>query len=347
MPRTVLAAPLFNHAAQLREAVESLQAQTERDFALLLIDDASTDGTAELAAELAAGDPRITVHVNPRRLGMLHNTRRAWQLARASHPEAEFWALASDHDVWQPDWLARLTGALDAHPGTVLAYPRTQRIDAAGDVLPGVGAWRCETVGLDDGRARLRRAYRCMVAGDMVYGLFRVSALAQVPMYRPVLVPDRLMLAELALLGPFVQVPEVLWSRRYAGLADLERQRRAFWPDGAPRSARLLPWWVVHAGAVAREGRWELAADLLMLGARLRLRRRRQGVRRRIGAGLEAPALAALSASPAFRSAVARGDVPVPPDTLEVLRRLAAELEPDAGPARPGAPAARTRSASG
>ncbi len=325
-PRAVFAAPLFNHAEHVEAALRSVLDQTERDLALVLVDDGSTDGTLEVARRLAAADDRVTLLRNPKRLGMLHNTRRAWRAARELHPGAAFWALASDHDRWAPEWLATLMAALDTDPEAVLACPLTRRIGGDGAPLPGIRSRRCSTAGDPDPASRLRTAYRCMVAGDMIYGLFRVSALERVPFYRPVLVPDRLLLAELTRLGTFVQVPELLWERRYAGLADLERQRRAFWPDGAPASARRLPWWVVHAGVIAREGDRALARDLLREGARLRLRRRAQRARLRAGARLEAPARAALRASPAFRRAVADGRVPVPPDTRDVLRRLLDEL---------------------
>jgi hypothetical protein len=149
-----------------------------------------------------------------------------------------------------------------------------------------------------------------------------------------VLVPDRLLLSELALLGEFVQVPQVLWERRFVGLADLERQRRAFWPDGAPPYSRL-PWWVVHAGLVGWE-RWmlghggdrkagaRLSAELLLAGARLRLVRRAQRVRRRVGLALEGPVRVACALGP-VRALIRRRALPVPADTQAVLERLVAE----------------------
>jgi hypothetical protein len=334
MTRTVIAAPLYNHERHVETALRSLLAQSDADVALVLVDDGSTDRTRERARELAAEDDRVTLHVNDRRLGMLHNTRRAWHLSRALHPEAEFWALASDHDVWDELWLARLRTALEAREDAVLAYPLTRRIGDDGAPLRDVRTWRCDTTDVAEPRRRLRAAYRCMVAGDMIYGLFRAAALERVPFYRAVLVPDRLLLSELALLGTFVQVPEILWSRRYAGLADLDRQRRAFWPDGTPPSAARLPWWVVHAGVIAREGRAAVAADLLAEAARLRARRRVQHLRRRAGRALEPAARWGLRRSARFRGAVAARTVPVPEDTRDVLQRLLEDVgTADAGTA--------------
>ncbi|HWT22323.1 MAG TPA: glycosyltransferase family 2 protein, partial [Solirubrobacteraceae bacterium] len=296
MPRVVIAAPLFNKAAYLEEAVGSLLAQTWTDFALLLIDDRSDDATGKIARGFAAADPRVEYHRNERRLGMLGNTNRAFALARARHPEAEFWALGSDHDVWDPRWLETLVALLDAHPDAVLAYPQTVRIDEHGRPYDrgGKPPWRSETAGLGDPRARLRAAYRGMVAGDMIYGLFRASALDDIgTLYRPVLVPDRLLLSELALRGATVQAPAVLWRRRFRGLATLDRQRRSFFLDDVPRHAHL-PWWAQHTAALAlayvvrgqgpgsrREG-VVLTAEYLRLALAHRGRRRLARVRRTV-----------------------------------------------------------------
>jgi hypothetical protein len=353
-PRVVVAIPSYEGGPYVRGAIESLLAQTERDVRVVAVDDGSSDETAEVLRELAKADPRLEVHVNASRLGMLRNTNRALALARERWPGAEFVALGSDHDLWDPGWLAALTAALDASPAAVLAYPLTERIDADGaPARNGPRTWRCDTSGVQGPWRRCWRAYRCMVAGDMIYGLMRASALEAVGgRYRPLLVPDRLLLAELALHGEFVQVEAVLWRRRFTGLADLERQRRAFWPDGEAPLHMRLPWWVVHAGIagwelaiLGRDGaRWRGAAFALLLlvaGARLRLVRRLQRLRLRVGARLEAPTRAALRRSSRFRGAVRDRRLPVPFDTLRVLERLLESVE-DGGstehrsePARP------------
>jgi len=348
-PRVVIGAPLFDKAAHVSEAVESLLAQTYRDFALVLIDDGSSDATPALAERAAAGDPRVHLVRNDRRLGMLENTRRAFALPTAMFPDAEFWALGSDHDVWHPRWLETLVGLLDADPGTVLAYPLTRRIDEHGRPYPNAKPpWRFDSRGCDDPRERLRLAFRRMAAGDMIYGLFRVPALAAVGSYRPVLVPDRLLLSELALHGTFAQADEVLWERRFRGLAELGRQKHAFFLDGAPAHTRL-PWWLQHVGAFAwsyavrgkgvplglgRAAGARLAVDYLEVSLRHRLWRRARRLRTRAiqrrDAALGPPVRAAL-AVPAVRAQVRRRVVPALGSAEETLVRLVAEAEREDG----------------
>jgi len=254
-PVAVLCAPLYGSARHLSRTLESLAGQSCADFALVLVDDRSPDHTLEVARAFAERDPRVSVFRNRRRLGMLRNTALAHELGRSLYPEAAYLAYASDHDVWAPRWLARLREELETAPEAVLAYPRVNLIAENGDEAPS-RTRDFETRGQPDPRARFHAVHRHVIAGDMIYGLFRNAALDRVGPYRRVLMPDRLLLADLALLGEFHQVPEYLWSRRLPRTMSLERQRAAFFPDGGGLDTRVVPWWTAHAGSLA----WRHAA---------------------------------------------------------------------------------------
>ena len=236
VPRVVIGVPLYNHADDLPEALESLLNQSCREFRLVCVDDQSTDGTADMVRRYAAQDDRIVYTRNPARLGMIDNWRRVFDLALEYAPEAEYFAWASDHDIWEPGWLTTLTEVLDRHPRVVLAYPRNRRIEPDGTLYTR-RPWEFDTAGVDDWRVRFKRTMRHMSAGNMVYGLGRVDAIRRAGVFRRVLVPDRLLMMELALEGQFHQAPEVLWFRRVYGHAfSLQRQYRAFF---SARSAAL------------------------------------------------------------------------------------------------------------
>ena len=209
-PRVVIGVPLYNHADDLPETLESLLIQSFRHFRLVCVDDQSTDATADIVQRYAAQDARIVYTRNPARLGMIDNWRRAFELALEDTPDAEYFAWASDHDIWHPRWLATLIEVLDRHPQVVLAYPRNQRIGPDG-ILHDKRPWEFETTGVDNRRIRFKQTMRHMSAGNMVYGLGRVDAIRRAGVFRRVLVPDRLLLMELSLEGQFRQVPEILW----------------------------------------------------------------------------------------------------------------------------------------
>ncbi len=263
--RAVVGIPLYNGAAHLDEALGSLLGQTDKRLALVLVDDASEDATADIARACAASDERVAFFRNERRLGLVDNWRRAFDLARELHPDTEFFAWGSDHDVWHPRWLQALGAELDAVPSAVLAYPLTVRVAPDGE--PVQRPWRFETRGRADPARRLMAAAAGMVAGDMVYGLFRARALADAGPFPRTLLPDRLLLSELALRGEFVQVQEALWQRRMTARSTIKRQRRLLFGGRPPRHA-YLPWWFAHAQRLARGPRLASGDDRLWLAAR-------------------------------------------------------------------------------
>jgi glycosyltransferase involved in cell wall biosynthesis len=251
MARTVFGVTLYESAAHVPEALETLLCQREGDLALVMVDDASRDATARIAARYAELDPRATLVRNPERLGLVGSWRRALELAREHHPEAEYFAWASDHDAWSPRWLERLAAELDAHPEAVLAYPQSVRIGERGEALREQPPWSFDTAGVVDPARRLAQFARAAVAGDMVYGLFRIDPLTRLG-FPGALAPDRLLLARMCLAGQFRQVPEVLWHRRYVTKVSSRRQRAAFFPRGAPVWS-WLPWPLAHFALLARD----------------------------------------------------------------------------------------------
>jgi glycosyltransferase involved in cell wall biosynthesis len=249
----VLGMTLYNNARHLPEAIESLLAQTHRDFTLILLDDASADETESVARGYAARDTRITYFRHDVRQAMIATWRDVVQIALRECPTAEYFAWVSDHDRWHPRWLERLLGELDADPDAVLAYPITRRIGPTGIELDK-GPRLFDTAGCADLHARWRRMCHAAVgAGDMVYGLMRIEALTKAGIFRRVLRPDRLLIAELMLYGGVRQVPEALWFRRDSGAASVDRQRHTLVIAGDEPKWFHLPPWLQHSRVLWEE----------------------------------------------------------------------------------------------
>lgn len=261
---------LYNNARHLPEALESLLTQSDPDFGLLLLDDGSTDATATIAQDYAARDARIRVERHPERCGMVQTWRDAVTLTRRHFPGISYFAWASDHDRWHPDWLRWVKRELDAHPEAVLAYPRSLRIGDDGALLEKQ-AKIFDTAGRRTPRERwLHFSREAAGAGDLVYGLMRVDALERAGTFRSVLQPDRLLMLELTLQGEFRQVPEVLWFRRTSDISSLVRQRTTlFTPANRPRTLWLPPWLqhgiALSAAYLARPGPGQARGEVLGL----------------------------------------------------------------------------------
>jgi glycosyltransferase involved in cell wall biosynthesis len=287
-PSAVFGLPTYNGEQHLAEALDSLLAQTSGDLGIVVVDNCSTDGTPRIARRYVDSDPRVVYERNERMLGLVHNWRRAFELAGEHFPGSPYYAWASDHDVWEPRWLECLEAELAAHPRAVLAFPLCVRIDEAGVELKS-REHLFDTAGIDDPIERLRRSVEQMPAGDMIYGLCRREALERTAPFPLVVLPDRLQLARLSLEGEFRQVHLRLWRRRYRqGLTfALGRQRRSFFVEGTPLRA-YLPWWAAHTivfvrAMSGRPRRFRLAAAHLGACLRVELRRREERRERRRG----------------------------------------------------------------
>ena len=127
-PRVSIAVGIYNCAATLGEAIDSILAQTYTDWELILCDDGSTDGTLKVAEAYAARDARIQVVQNPRNLGLNHSLNHCLREA-----DGEFYARMDGDDISVPDRLAKLVAALDANPDVALVSSWMTCFDEAGD----------------------------------------------------------------------------------------------------------------------------------------------------------------------------------------------------------------------
>jgi glycosyltransferase involved in cell wall biosynthesis len=252
-PRAVLGMTLYNNARHLPHALESLLAQTCTDFALVLLDDASTDGTEEVARRYVERDARVRYIRHAERQAMIATWREVAETAAREWPSAKYFAWVSDHDWWHPRWLERMIAELDSDPGAVLAYPITRRVSPDGEEVDK-GARLFDTSAYEHLRTRWKHfCHHGVGAGDMVYGVMRMDALRGAGIFRPVLRPDRLLIAELTLQGRIRQVPEVLWFRRRSHGTSVERQSTTLMPPGAEPRWFGWPPWLQHTIVLWRE----------------------------------------------------------------------------------------------
>jgi len=109
-PAVSVVIPTYNRRALLVEAVGTVRSQTQDDFELVIVDDGSTDGTAEALQSLIAGDPRARV---------IRQSNHGTAMARnrgVAEARAPWVAFLDSDDLWESEYLASQLCALADDP---------------------------------------------------------------------------------------------------------------------------------------------------------------------------------------------------------------------------------------
>mgnify|MGYP000993594907 CR=1 FL=1 len=128
MPKVSVIVPNYKHAPYLRERLDSIFQQSMGDFELIFLDDASGDGSVEIA-QTYRNDTRFTALVeNESNSG---STFKQWEKG-LQLAQGEYIWLAESDDRAHPEFLAELCRALDEHPELNVAYTSSLWIDEDG-----------------------------------------------------------------------------------------------------------------------------------------------------------------------------------------------------------------------
>lgn len=116
-PLVSVVIPCYNYGHFLPEAVAGVLSQPGVDVEVIIVDDASSDGSVKVARELEDGDPRIQVVAHEKNLGHIATYNDG--LRRVT---GDYVVLLSADDLLAPGSLARSAALLEAHPEVGLVY---------------------------------------------------------------------------------------------------------------------------------------------------------------------------------------------------------------------------------
>jgi glycosyltransferase involved in cell wall biosynthesis len=265
-PLLTIGLPCYNSEKYLVQSIESLLNQTYRDFVLIISDNASEDGTAEICRRYAAADARVRYVRNPVNIGMSANFNSVFALARTKYFK---WATADDY--WDPEFLADALAVLEADADVVLCYPRAILVDS-----DGVEQSRYEDnlhLLQADPVARFVAVMENLHLVNHHLGVMRTDAIRRTHMFGKHLGADVGFVAELSLYGKFYRLPKHQLFRRFHPESSSwlrgsdEHQARRFHATNAKRP--LFNTWRFHWAF----SRGVLASPLNAMG-KLRLFRR-------------------------------------------------------------------------
>ncbi|GAA4333743.1 glycosyltransferase [Flaviaesturariibacter amylovorans] len=128
-PTVTILLPVYNAERFLKEAVDSLLAQTFTDFELLALNDGSTDGSEAILKSY--NDPRLRIVPNERNRGLIYTLNKGIDMAFG-----RYIARMDSDDVCRPGRLAAQVAYLDAHPGVAVVATTLDMINESGAPLP-------------------------------------------------------------------------------------------------------------------------------------------------------------------------------------------------------------------
>jgi glycosyltransferase involved in cell wall biosynthesis len=239
-PRLSIGLPVFNGENYLGEALDSILAQTYIDFELIISDNASTDETEKICRAYAARDERIRYFRNETNLGAAKNFNRVFELS-----SGEYFKWAAHDDVLGPEFLSRCILVLDQDPSIVLCHTKAGRIDEHGALMGVYEGY--QRIGSQKPYERFLDLIRLGHTPQIVFGVVRASALEMTSLIGPYPASDRVLLAQLGLIGRLYEIPEMLFYRRDHPQTTWQRwgdkPERVAWYDSTKTGRIVFPYW--------------------------------------------------------------------------------------------------------
>jgi glycosyltransferase involved in cell wall biosynthesis len=246
-PVVSIGLPVYNGENFLADALGSLLDQTFSAFEIIVSDNASTDTTREIVASFMADDDRVRYVRNEHNLGANPNYNRTFALARG-----EFFRWHAHDDRCDPKYLELCLDVIERDPQVSLVHCTTGYIDRNGDPLVALRNGFLDPDGFierlvqdDDAVPMLGSTYphvrldaianRMSVFFD-IFGLMRTADVRRTMLLPNYYGADKVFLAEMALKGRIVRIPDEVFHRRChakASTRSLGFRSLAGWSDAS------------------------------------------------------------------------------------------------------------------
>ena len=175
-PQVTVAIPTCNRADMLVISLKSALEQDYPNLRILVLDNASTDNTREVAGSFKDG--RIVYHRNSENIGLFRNWNRALELN-----DSDYLCILQDDDEIMPGFVSSAVKALELEPDAAFAYTHVRFMDIEGRLLH-----RQQVGNVEPGRVEGLHLLHRVVAGDnwvihVSSVMMRKSALDRVEAY--------------------------------------------------------------------------------------------------------------------------------------------------------------------
>lgn len=272
-PLVSVGIPVHNGQRTILRSLRSICGQDYRELEIVVVDNASTDNTADLVRSVAQTDPRIRLVCLSKNQGAFASFNRS-----VEESSGEFFLWVAADDAIASDYVSSAVRFLGDHPQLAMSAPRvTVFVDGRHEPV-----YEVRLTGFGTEVSRYRRFRRSIGRLPMVvmYGVYRTNALRRTALLTPGHMSDVAFLQEVVLRGPiqenFEQHLDYFMAERWK---TTDEERRHFSTQGL--SAVVPPFVPLLLERLRRIGRLEaglvtrfgfsvlvVAAEILRVGAR-------------------------------------------------------------------------------
>jgi glycosyltransferase involved in cell wall biosynthesis len=206
-PVVSIGLPVYNGGRFLTQALDSMLGQSFQDVELIISDNASTDETAAICQAYALRDPRVRYIRQAENIGAPRN----WNFV-AEQARGKYFKWSTANDFCADSMLEKCVAAMECDSRIVLCHGKTCLVDEETDRREEYQ----HDIATTDPRPseRFKKICRELALNNAQSGLFRLHVLRHTHLDRPYPGGDLALMAELALYGHIVLLPEVLFYRR-------------------------------------------------------------------------------------------------------------------------------------
>lgn len=251
LPLVSIGLPVFNGEAFIREALDSILAQTYLNIEVIVTDNASEDSTPSIIAEYVARDKRVKFFPSEVNRGAAWNYNRSFEKATGM-----YFKWAAHDDVLDSRYIESCVAELESDTKIVLCHSRTGQIDGTGAVQPHEYVRKADML---DQQLSIAARYKTLITArgswTRIFGVIRSDVLGKTPLIDSYTGSDLTLLGELGLYGRVVDLPDILfWRREHAKTST----------RGAYNARRnRLVWFSSRKNPIANFPEWRLNLELM------------------------------------------------------------------------------------
>jgi glycosyltransferase involved in cell wall biosynthesis len=241
-PLVSIGVPVYNGERFLAATLDSLLNQTYPELEIIISDNGSTDGTAEICRRYSAQDPRVRYYRSEVNRGASWNYNRTFELA-----SGKYFRWNAHDDKCEATYIEKCVAVLESRPDVVLAFTWVLDIDDRDQPLCVKQTQTDATAPKANrrfwGLSLVHPAHNC----EEVFGLIRADVLRKTKLIDNYTDSDRTLLADLGLHGPFYEIPEALFLHRLHDTSSVvvqpNRHERTLWFNPAAKGRIVFPNW--------------------------------------------------------------------------------------------------------